>query len=77
MQWGQPQWLFLFLMAIYALVARHATWRTRVQTPVAEPQLAFVGLEAIHGLTQETLRRDLRVDEFDEGETATPSPDSR
>ena len=77
MQWGQPQWLFLFLMAIYALVALHAAWRTRVQAPVAEPQPAFVGLEAVQGLTQETLHLDPRVDEFDEGERVNPPPDRR
>ncbi len=45
--------------------------------PVAEPQPAFVGLEAIQGLTQETLHLDPRVNEFDEDERVNSTPDRR
>ncbi|MFW2131727.1 MULTISPECIES: hypothetical protein [Ectothiorhodospira] len=44
---------------------------------MAEPQPAFVGLEAIQGLTQETLHLDPRVNEFDEDERVNSTPDRR
>ncbi|MCG5511800.1 MFS transporter [Ectothiorhodospira shaposhnikovii] len=71
MQWGEPGWLFLFLVFIYSGMAVHAVWRTRVQPPVEEVRHTFVGLEAIQGATQETMHLDPRAEE--PGEEATRS----
>ncbi|MEY6432971.1 MFS transporter [Thioalkalicoccus limnaeus] len=65
MQFGEPSWLFLFLVGTYGLMAMHAFWRTRISPPAIESVHGYAVIEPIQGTTQEAMYLDPRADQQD------------